>query len=629
MCGIAGWYRRGGRPVTAREVTAQCDRIVHRGPDDSGVLVDGDFGFGMRRLSILDVPGGHQPMTTPDGRFSIVFNGEIYNHLAVRDELCARYPFTSRSDTETILAAFAAWGNAAWARLEGMFAVAIWDHATRTLTLARDPLGIKPLYFTEQAGGLAFGSELRTLRVLPGHAFTINDRAVHDYFSFGHVRRPRSIFAEVRMLDPGTFLTIGPDGPARTEPYWQPRFRPAAAAKSEAEWVEEMRSQLLGSTARHMQSDVPVGAFLSGGIDSSAVLAAMTRASSQPITAFTIGYPGARIDESDAAARIARHLGAAHVVLPLELGDATDILPAVLAAFDEPFADMAAIPTWYASKLAAAEVKVVLCGEGGDELFAGYKRHRNARAIERGRPAIAALRPLIDLADRLPTTPSTRLNTLRQHARRFAEFVRLPDGYQIFFAATQISRRALRERLYTPAFRAAHEAGYDELEAEYFGAPNARGLSALDQFLLADLSVNMPSAMLTRLDRASMTHSLEARVPLLSHLLVDWAMTVPAELKLRGTTGKYLLRQAIAPWLPPDILSRPKQGFQIPYADWFRGRLGDFARETWRSSGAADADYLVPDAVERLFDEHRRGEADHGRMLYAIAAFAIWWRDLR
>lgn len=631
MCGIAGWYRRGGRPVADATVTRQCDAIRHRGPDDTGILTDGDFGFGMRRLSILDIAGGHQPMVTQDGRYAIVFNGEIYNHQEVRAPLVAAgYPFHSHSDTETILAAFAIWGDAAWPKLEGMFAVAIWDRRERRLTLARDPLGIKPLYLSEQHGGVSFASELKALRVLPDHDFDVDDRAVHDVFSFGHVRKPRSIFRQVRTLAPGHVLTIGADGEALETAFWRPRFRPGERLSVEG-WTERMREMLLETTARHMQADVPVAAFLSGGIDSSAVLAAMTRSANRPITAFTIGHPGAQIDETAAAAEIARHLGCEHIVMPLEMGDATRALPEILACYDEPFADLAAIPTWYASKLAAEHVKVVLCGEGGDELFAGYKRHRNARAIERLRPVIGALDPLGAAIGRLPVTRSPRLNYLSQHARRFAEFIRLPDGYQQFFAATQTSSRSVRRTVYSRDFaeRFDSDDDYAALEGEYFPTSTVRTESALEQFLFADLTLNMPSAMLTRLDRASMAHSLEARVPFLSHHMVDWALTVPADMKLRGATGKFILRRAIAPWLPPSVMKRPKQGFQIPHAAWLRGAFGVFAQETWHDSGAASAGYLDVDAVDRLFAEHRRGDADHARLLYTVAVFAIWWRDSR
>ncbi|WP_420030914.1 asparagine synthase (glutamine-hydrolyzing) [Sphingomonas flavescens] len=617
--------------VPADLVNAQCDAIVHRGPDDSGILTDGDFGFGMRRLSILDIERGHQPMFSHDGRLAIVFNGEIFNHLAVREPLIAAgYPFASHSDTETILAAFETWGNEVWAKLEGMFAVAIWERRSRTLTLARDPLGIKPLYISEQHGGLSFASELKALRVLPDHRFEINERAVHDFFSFGHVRRPRSIFHQVTSLDPGHFMTLGAEGPSEVRSYWRPRFR-AHQGLSTDEWTEQMRSMLQATTARHLQSDVPVAAFLSGGIDSSAVLSAMTMASSRPIKAFTIGHPGAKVDETDAARRIAAHLGCEHVVAPLDMSESIDRLPQILGCYDEPFADMAAIPTWFASKLAARDVKVVLCGEGGDELFAGYKRHRNAYALERLRPVVGKGSTLSAVINAIPVTGSERLNVARQRARRFAEFARVPDGYQQFFAATQISSRELRHRTYSPDFWHRHERedSYLPLELEYFSAPTAPRASALEQFLFADLSLNLPSAMLTRLDRASMAHSLEARVPLLSHKMVDWALTVPEQIKLRGRTGKLILRRAIAPWIPRDILARPKQGFQIPMAAWLRGGFGDLARDVWSGSGFADAGYLDPAGVELLFREHGEGSADHSRMLYAITAFGIWWHAER
>lgn len=630
MCGIAGWYRRDGQAIRESVIIAQCDAIFHRGPDDSGVMVDGDFGFGMRRLSILDIEGGHQPMHTADGRYAIVFNGEIYNHLELREPLkAAGYPFTSHSDTETILAAYAHWGNDAWARLEGMFAVAIWDRRSRELTLARDQMGIKPLYYSQQGKGLSFASELKALRVLPGHAFDIDDRAVHDYFSYGHVRRPRAIFSQVAMLEPGHFLTFGSDGTLRTQAFWQPRLR-AVEGLSDDDWINRMRSMVDETTAKHLQSDVPVGVFLSGGLDSSAIAAAMRRASNEQFKAFTIGYPGTRMDETDAAAEIARHLGFEHIVAPLELDAARDVLPQIQRCYDEPFAARAAIPTWYVSRLAAGHVKVVLDGAGGDELFGGYKRHRNARSVERVRPLIDALGPLGSFIERLPPTSFARLNYLRQHGQRLSEFLRLPDGFQQFFAATELSRRSERQELYTDDFRARFEGedSYARLEQDYFPGAPEKNASALEQFMFADMSINMPSMVLTRLDRASMDHSLEARVPFVSHKMVEFALSVPVDLKLRGGVSKYILRRAIEPWLPPSVAKRPKQGFQIPLIDWMRGDLGDYSREAWHDSGAASAGYLDPAAVDRMFAEHKQGEANHGRILYAIGVFGSWLLDV-
>jgi asparagine synthase (glutamine-hydrolysing) len=631
MCGIAGWYRRSAR-IVAREVIAkQCESIYHRGPDDCGYLTDGDFGFGMRRLSIIDIAGGHQPITTPDGRYSIVFNGEIYNHLELRAALDrVGYRFQTRSDTETLLACFVHWRDDAWLRFEGMYAVAIWDHLTRTLTLARDPLGIKPLYVTQQQGGIAFASELRALRVLPGHNFDVDDRAVHDFFSFGHVHKPRSIYQQVRTLEPGHVLHVGATGEANTHAFWQPRLR-VLEGLSAADWINETRERVQRTVNRHMLSDVPIGSFLSGGVDSAAVTAAMARSSHVRVKAFTVGFPGSPIDETAAAQRVATHLGCEHIVLPLAPMLAAEVLPAVQRSFDEPCAANSAVPLWLLSRVAAQHVKVVLCGEGGDELFVGYKRQRNAELMQRLVPVIRALGPLAGIVDHLPVSSSRKWNYLRQNVRRFRDAALLDTGFKRFFSSTQITSPALRARIYNPKFWRDHDGPdtFAKLEAEYFGDAELQQLRPLQQFLLGDLTMHMPASLLNRLDRASMAHSLEARVPFLSHNFVDWSLTIPLELKLKAGVGKFLLRKAAQPWLPPGALQRPKQGFQLPLADWFSGDFSDFARAAWHESGAAQAGYLQPQAVDSLFDEHRAGRANHGRILYAITMFSCWWLDQR
>ncbi|MET0181045.1 MAG: asparagine synthase (glutamine-hydrolyzing) [Novosphingobium sp.] len=629
MCGIAGWYRRGGRPVEAEVVARQCDTIIHRGPDDSGVLVDGDFGFGMRRLSIIDIAGGHQPMSTPDGRYAIVFNGEIYNHLELRRELEMQgVRFATHSDTETLLASYARWGDDAWPRLQGMYAVAIRDRAERSLTLARDPLGIKPLYLTEQGGGIAFASEIRALRVLPRHAFDIDERAVHDFFSFGHVQTPRSIYRQVRNLESGHVLRIGPDGEAASHAFWHPRFE-VRQGLSEQEWIEETRARLLRTVQHHMLADVPVGLFLSGGVDSSAVAAAMSRVASYPVKAFTVSFPSSPLDEAPRAARTAAHLGLEHIVLPMAPVATGDLLPKVQAAFDEPCAASSAVPHWYLSQMAAEHVKVVLCGEGSDEIFVGYKRQRNALRAARMSGVLKAMAPVARLLESLPASSSRRMNYLGQNARRFRDAARLDSGFQRFFAGTQITSPATRARLYEPEFFARQEplTGFIELEREYFGGAEAQGLDPLQQFMFADITVHMVGSLLPRLDRPSMAHSLEARVPFLSHDFVDWTLTMPTAMKLRGKLGKYALRRAVEPWLPPQAFGARKLGFQLPFADWFRGDLGAFAYDAWQSSGAADSGYLRPAGVADLFAEHRDGIANHSRILYAIAMFSCWWQQ--
>jgi asparagine synthase (glutamine-hydrolysing) len=373
-----------------------------------------------------------------------------------------------------------------------------------------------------------------------------------------------------------------------------------------------------------------VGTFLSGGVDSSAIAAAMVRSSSSNFKAFTVGFPGSERDETEAAARIARHLGLEHVVLPMQPQTAAEVLPLVQAAFDEPTAATSAVPLWYLSRTAAEHVKVVLCGEGGDEVFLGYNRQRWADRMARWRPLIEAV-GAGGLVGALPELPWRKWNYGRQLARQFVEGARLDNGFERFFAAVSITTPELRERIYDPDFLK----GFEERDSftmrarAYFPSGEQSALSDLEQFMIGDLTVHMPASLLQRLDRSSMAHSLEARVPFLSHRLVEWALTMPADLKLRGATGKYALRRAIEPWFPKMAPGQKKIGFQLPFAEWFMGGFNNFAREAWRSSGLADMGFLRPRAVERLFDEHRSGSADHGRILYAITMFSCWWNQQR
>lgn len=627
MCGIAGWYRRGGRPVADSAILAACDAIRHRGPDDAGTLVDGDFGFGMRRLSLIDLAGGHQPMLSEDGRHAIIFNGEIYNHQELRPALEASgHRFRTRSDTETVLAAFHRWGDDAWPRLEGMFAVAVWDRRDRSLTLARDPLGIKPLFITEQRGGLAFASEIKALRALPGQRFTVDERAVHDVLSAGHVRPPRTIFTEARVLPPGRSLVFRPEGEARERTYWSVRRDPAAH-RSEADWAEEFRALWLDTVRRHLLADVPLGVFLSGGVDSSAVAAAMARLSDRPVRAFTIGFPGTPVDETTHARRTAQHLGLEHTVRPVELRDAADLLPELVRCFDEPFADPAAVPMWHLSAMAAGEVKAVLAGDGGDEVFAGYRRHRTERRIGRAAGFAPLIRSAGRIVDALPALPSGRAERLRARWGRLRDAALLPDGATRFLARTETTPPALRAMIYDPGFLARQD-GPEALERQRSELlPPLGGLSDLEQFLHADLMLQLPGQMLAKVDRTSMAHSLEVRVPFLSHRLVDWAAAVPLRSKLRFGEGKRLLRRAVAPWLPPATTTRRKQGFKLPLAQWFAGDFGGHVRRVWRDSGAAYAGFVRENAVETLLLEHGLGHRDHGRTLYTLAVFAHWWQE--
>ncbi len=622
MCGIAGWYARGGTPVTEPIVRAMCDTIVHRGPDDQGWLTEDDFGFGIRRLAIVDVKGGHQPMSSGDGRYVITFNGEIFNHPSLRSELeQLGHRFRTNSDTESILRGFQQWGPGVWARLEGMFAVALWDRFARTLHLARDPLGIKPLHVSFQNGGLAWASEIKALVPIASLRFTPDARAMDQFFAFGHVLAPHTIYTEVTKLEPGCTLELRPTGEPRVSRFWNFAYRPVPEAQ-ELEWVERFRDTFTECVRRHLQSDVPLGAFLSGGVDSSAVVAAMQRVMNEPVRTFTIGFADSAYDEAPYARQVAAHLQCHHTERRVELDDAATILPQLATAYDEPFADPSAIPTWYVSRLAREQVTVAMSGDGGDELFAGYERHHAERLLATRWPLFA----LAGVLAALPPLPIARWNYLRQRLAKISADARLPGTFQRFFSKYQLAPRAVRAALYHPGFSARLEQGdeLDRLAAAYFPTPVSR--DPVENLLYADTVVRLPDDMLTKVDRASMQHSLEVRVPFLSHAFVEFAATVPVRLKLRGSTGKYLVRKAVEPWLPPGFLDRPKQGFSVPLARWVKGDLGGYVERVWRESRADEAGVFKFEAITALFAEHRSGRADRSQMLYALAMFALWWQ---
>ena len=606
-------------------INAQCDTIVHRGPDSQGTLVDGDLALGMRRLSIIDLAGSDQPIYSSDRRHALVFNGEIYNFRELRAELRKLgHHFTTEGDTEVILAAWRQWGDEAWSRLDGMFAVAIWDSAERELILARDPIGIKPLYYSWQGGRLVFGSELKALLAVPDLQLEPDPRAIHDYFSFGHVRSPRSIYKEVGVLPPGHLLRLGRTGEPMLSVFWEPRYR-HVARQSDAHWIEEFRETWLKAVSSQvLAADVDVGAFLSGGVDSSAVVAAMARQSDRPVKTFTIGFAEQAYDESRYAEAIARHLGCDHRTVRLAPDRAQIVLPAIQKAYDEPFADPSAVPTWYLSRAAAEEVKVVLSGDGGDELFFGYKRHLTERRL--GRLPKVVRRGMRGFA-RLPPLPWTTGNRTMQRWQRTARSAGLPDGGTRFFAKTQITSPELRRRLFdgTRLSGLDGEDALRSLAAEYYPDMGSISADTLEQFAMCDLQLNLPGAMLTKVDRASMAHSLEVRVPMLSQSVVALALSMPADVKLRGGIGKYPVRAAIAPWLPEGILDRKKQGFQMPLAEWFSSDFGRYAEEIWRDGGVPASGYLNSGAVDALFKEHRGGRRDHSRFLYALSIFCLWW----
>ena len=560
MCGIAGYVGTSrSRAEREADVRHMCDAIRHRGPDDHGYFVAPGVALGMRRLSIIDVAGGHQPMTNEDGRITIVFNGEIYNHRDLRPQLVrAGHTFTTQSDTEAIVHLYEETGPQLLDQLRGMFAFALWDARQHRLFAARDRLGIKPLYYWLMPNGaLAFASELRSFLALPWFQADLDPQAIGEYLAFGYVPDPHAVFRGVRKLPPGHSLTWTPADGIVVERYWTP-IRSESRVDDVEETVAALRT-LLGEAVRyHLESDVPLGAFLSGGIDSSTVVAFMTRASAQTVRTFSIGFDEASFDESRHAASVAAALGTRHTTLVVR-PDADALFDQIVAAFDEPFADPSALPTFLVSLLARQHVTVALSGDGGDELFAGYTRY--GETVQRGQIGNAMLRSLLrQVALALPFMAPGRnriLDMSRQARGRYVSTVASP----LDVASGGVGTRAL----------AAALGPFEQFLDPWFDLSASRDFAT--QLSMVDTLTYLPGDILTKVDRMSMAASLEARVPFLDHKVAEFAMSLPSHLKLRDGTGKWILRKAIDGIVPPEVLCRPKQGFGVPLGKWFRGEL--------------------------------------------------------
>jgi len=586
-----------------------CDAIRHRGPDDSGYHVAPGVAIGMRRLSIIDVAGGHQPMTNEDGTVHVVFNGEIYNYQSLRARLLAgRHRLTTSSDTETLVHLYEDHGAGLARELRGMFGFAIWDDRRRRLLVARDRLGIKPLYYWPTRDGVAFASELRALVTLPEFPRTIDPDAVVDYMAVGYVPEPRTIFAGVHKLLPGHLLEWTRDAGVRTERYWSPAVAENTRI-TEQEAVEETRRLLDESVRIHLLSEVPLGAFLSGGIDSSGVVATMARISDRPVRTFSIGFAEREFDESEHAAEVASALGTEHTQLVVR-PDAELLFEQVARALDEPFADPSALPTFLVSYLARRDVTVALSGDGGDELFGGYTRYFE---LNGARPLPPIARSVLrNVALRLPhaTYGRNRLLSLGRTMRgRYAGTVALP--------LREAEGGLLREDV------ARRAVPFDKTLDRWFTDGSSRDF--ITQLMIVDVQSYLPGDILTEVDRMSMAHSLEARVPLLDHEIAEFALSLPPSLKFRDGVGKWVLRRALGDRVPDEVFRRPKQGFDVPLRDWFRGPLAHrLAALSDRSSAVYD--FVEPRAVERIVQEHRVGRRDHARTIWRLVMFDQWSR---
>ncbi len=630
MCGIAGVWAATSRSADEMRgtVRAMRDALAHRGPDDAGEWVDGPIAFGHRRLSIVDLTAqGHQPMRSEGGRYAICYNGEVYNFAALRDELhAAGHRFRGGSDTEVLLAAFVEWGVPdAVRRFVGMFAFAVWDAHERAMYLVRDRMGIKPLYVGRTPGGdLLFGSELKALLAHPGFRRTVAPSAMLQYLRYGYVPSPDSVFADAMKLAPGHWMRLSAaEAPWRPEPYWSleesARAGTAAPFDGSIADAEDQLDELLRDAVRlRMIADVPLGAFLSGGIDSSLVVAVMQSLSTRPVRTFTIGFSEARYDEAPYARDIAGALGTAHTELQVTPDEAQAVIPMLPDMYDEPLADASQIPTHLVSALARQHVTVALSGDGGDELFGGYERYRlSGRIWRRLRPVPVGVRRVNAAVVRRMTATFPQIA-----GRRVSKFTKAADlieapGIEAVYRRL-ISTTGAPEALLRQPPAATRLDRVSDLLA------NPVRTSCTERMMLADAAAYLPDDLLTKLDRASMVVGLEGRVPLLDHRVAEFAWRLPLAWRTDERQGKVLLRRVLARYVPRPLFERPKMGFEIPIAAWLRGALRQWADDLLSPGSLQRGGFFDPRAVGRVWQAHRSGREDNGHLVWSLLMFEAW-----
>jgi asparagine synthase (glutamine-hydrolysing) len=635
MCGIAGavWFdpAKAVDDATLRRMTTI---LRHRGPDDEGFFSDAHsvgspqgsipgVALGHRRLSVIDLQAGHQPMTNEDGSIQLIFNGEIYNYQDLRRRLeGAGHTFRTDCDTETIVHLYEDRGVEFVEHLNGMFALAIWDARHRRLVLARDRLGKKPLVYRWESNRLLFASELKSILQVPGVPRQLDAQALDEFLTYQYVPHPLTIFKGISKLPPG-HVGVYADGKLALRRYWEPNFA-VEKQRPTAEYIEELRSLLTSAVAMRLRSDVPLGAFLSGGVDSSLMVALAQAQLSRPIKTFSIGFSDGQYDETRYARMVAERLRTEHHEFRVE-PRAVDILPRLIWHFDEPFADSSALPTWYVSELTRQHVTVALTGDGGDELFAGYDRYRAVR--------------LAAWFDRLPSPmKSIVANRLwkgigggrgqkswMRRLGRFAEVLALPPQRR-YLEWICIFNEARRAQLYTDDFVASlpDSDPFNFLAAAFHRAGSRDLVTATS---LADLTTYLPCDLLAKVDIASMAHGLECRQPLLDYRVVELAAQMPLELKLRGRQSKWILKHAFRDLLPSEIVRRRKMGFGVPLEKWFRTDLHDFARDVLLAPHSLARGYFRPETVRQYLDDHQSGKFNHAHRLWALIVLELWCRE--
>ena len=620
MCGIAGIVHSDGRAADPALVERMCAAFEHRGPDARGIHAEGPAGLGIQRLRVVDLEGGDQPIYNEDRTIAVVLNGEIYNFRELRRRLeTAGHRFRTDGDTEAIVHLYEEEGVECVRSLDGMFAFALWDEPRRRLLVARDRVGKKPLFYSLRGGALSFASELRALLEDEEVPRDLDEAALDCYLAYGYVPAPLSAFAAVRKLQPATAM-VYEGGRVELERYWQLDYSRKHAVADARELHEPLLETLRRAVRRRLVADVPLGAVLSGGIDSSAVVAAMAQELSEPVRTFSIGFGGGRFDELEHARQVAELFGTEHEELHVR-PDAIELAPTIARHYGEPFADSSAIPSFYLAEMTRRHVTVALNGDGGDESFAGYTRYAANALAARLERVPAPLRRLGGaLAARLPEGGEEQ--SARNRVRRLGGSLGLdgPGRYERYVSLFDAEQRA---RLYTDEQRAA--LGGTAIAAEAIAEPwrEASGDERLDVLLEVDVRTYLPGDLLTKIDIATMAHSLEARSPFLDPELMQFAASIPAPLKLRGMQKKVVLRDALRAWLPDSILDRPKQGFSVPMAEWLRGELREYSRDLLLDPASLSRQRFRPEVVEALLDEHQAG-TEHSQRIWALIMLELW-----
>lgn len=626
MCGIVGIFDRFGRKEIDRELLGRMNESQHhRGPDEGGLHTEPGLGFGHRRLSIIDLSSGQQPLFNKDKTVAVTYNGEIYNFPDIRRDLEALgFEFRTHCDTEVIVYAWEAWGEACVERFRGMFAFAIWDRPREILFLARDRLGIKPFYYADlTTGRFIFGSELKALLKHPEVPRKIDPTAVEDYFAYGYVPDPKTIFSDVRKLPPGHRLTLRRGEPKCVpEPYWDVPFA-VQAGITEQQAREELIERVREAVRIRLLADVPLGAFLSGGVDSSAVVAMMAGLSEDPVNTCSISFGDPAFNEARYAEMVAERYHTRHRVEQVDPDDFS-LIDRLADLYDEPYADSSALPTYRVCELARKEVTVALSGDGGDENLAGYRRYRWHAYEERirsllplgiRRPLFGAFGRLYPKADWAPKIFRAK-STLESLAR---------DSVEGYFHSVSILSDSTREAMFSEDFKRGLQ-GYSAVNVLRGYAERAPVDHPLSLVQYLDMKTYLPGDILTKVDRASMAHALEVRVPLLDHKLVEWISGLPPELKLNGREGKYLFKKSLEPHLSDDILYRSKMGFAVPLASWFRGPLRQKVRDALMGSDLAESGVFNMAFLKTMLDQHQAGLRDHSAGLWSILMYDSFLR---